>query len=364
VIGVVTTSYPRGPDDGAGGFVRERVRQLVRQGYAVEIIAAGAPASPPEDAVTRIGSFGLFYAGGAPEILGDAHPGRRMRAWAGALGFSLAMLGQLAIRRGRWRAVESHWLLPCGLLAAAALPGIPHRSHVHGGDVFLLGRLPWGDSLARNLCRSGPELVFASAHLRDGFASLAGQPPESLGACCRVEPAPFDRSVFFQRDLDERNRLRARLGFARPTVLGAGRLVSIKGFDVLIAALATIPAGLRPDLVLAGGGPELQNLARQARRHNLRVRFTGDLGQRALSEMMAAADLFVHPCRTLLDGRTEGMPLVVREASACGLPVIAAASGGLCELRGLEGYCLVDPGDVTGLAGAIRKLTRRHEELE
>jgi glycosyltransferase involved in cell wall biosynthesis len=356
VIGVVTTSYPRSPDDGAGTFVRERVRALVQQGHEVEVVAAGDPAWPAEEAVTRIGTFGLFYSRGAPEMLGDAQLGRRMLARAGALGFSLAMFGHLASRRGRWRAVESHWLVPCGLLASAALPSIPHRSHIHGGDLFLLGRLPLGGSLARNLCRKGPDLVFASAHLRDGFASLVGQAPESLGARCRVEAAPINRSLFFSRRPDQRERLRASLGFCRPTVLGAGRLVPIKGFDLLIAAMAAIPASVRPDLVLVGEGPERASLARQARASSLRVRFLGALGQCTVADAMAAADLFVHPCRTLPDGRTEGMPLVVREARACGVPVIASASGGLRELRGLDGYHLVQPDDAAALAGAIRKL--------
>jgi glycosyltransferase involved in cell wall biosynthesis len=69
---------------------------------------------------------------------------------------------------------------------------------------------------------------------------------------------------------------------------------------------------------------------------------------------MAAADLFVHPCRTLPDGRSEGMPLVVREALACGLRVVAFASGGLSELQGVAGICLVNPDDTFALAAAIR----------
>jgi glycosyltransferase involved in cell wall biosynthesis len=125
---------------------------------------------------------------------------------------------------------------------------------------------------------------------------------------------------------------------------------------VLVAALAEIPAADRPDLVLAGAGPELPSLTRQGRASDLRVRFVGGLGQRELAEVMAAADLFVHPCRTLPDGRSEGMPLVVREARACGLPVIASASGGLCELQGLDGYRLVEPDHAAALAAAIRDL--------
>jgi glycosyltransferase involved in cell wall biosynthesis len=77
------------------------------------------------------------------------------------------------------------------------------------------------------------------------------------------------------------------------------------------------------------------------------------LRQDELADVMTAADLFVHPCRVLASGRSEGMPLVVREALACGLPVIASASGGLLELEGSPGLALVAPDDPDALATAI-----------
>lgn len=353
MIGVVTTSYPRSRDDGAGGFVRERVRALRRAGHAVEIIAAGdacasepAPESAGDEAmVTRIGGRGLFYAGGAPEALEDARRTRRLVAWGKAIGFSSALFAELTRRRGRWHAVESHWLVPCGLLTSMALPGLAHRSHVHGGDLFVLRRLPWADSLARAYCRTRPELVFASARLRDELSDLMASAPESFGAVCRVEAAPFDRSRFHARSAEERARLRVLHGFVGPTLLAAGRLVPIKGFDRLIAALAALPPTLRPDLVIAGDGPERRSLERAAVAAGVQVRFLGNLGQMALAETMVAADLFVHPCRSLPDGRSEGMPLAVREALACGLPVLASASGGLVELEGTPGLRLVQNDD-------------------
>ncbi len=365
MIGVLTTSYPRSADDGAGGFVRQRVRALLAQGYSVEVLAAGARDGVAEDdgPVTRIAAGGLFYEGGAPEALEAPALLSKLLALGQGARFSLAMLRHLAERGRRWEAVESHWLVPCGLLAAAALPRLPHRAHVHGGDLFLLARLPWGDSAGRVLCRHRPTLVFASASLCDGFSALLGCAPEALGARCLVEPAPFDASLFRQRSREERQRLRAGLGFHPPTVLAAGRLVPIKGFDVLVAAMGRIPLATRPALVIAGEGPEKSRLAKLAREAGVHLRLTGLLGQRALAEHMAAAALFVHPCRTLDSGRSEGMPLVVREALACGLPAIASASGGLGELCGAPGLTLVEADDAGSLARAIERVLRtgQHE---
>jgi glycosyltransferase involved in cell wall biosynthesis len=138
-----------------------------------------------------------------------------------------------------------------------------------------------------------------------------------------------------------------------PTVLAAGRLVPIKGFDVLVAALAKIPPTARPALMIAGEGPEKERLAELARAMGVCLQLVGLLGQQSLAERMAAAHLFVHPCRTLANGRSEGMPLVVREALACGLPVIASDSGGLGELLGTHGLTLISPDDADALAHAI-----------
>ena len=354
MIGVVTTSYPRTPEDSAGVFVRERVRALQREGHRIEILAAGERASSTDDAhISRIGAGNLFYSGGAPEALEDARPWPRLAAWGQALAFSLSLLGRLTEQGRRWNAVESHWLLPCGLLVSMALSKLPHRAHIHGGDLHLLARLPWADSLGRVFCRTHPEIVFASAALHEGFAALIGAPPESLGARCQIEAAAFDKTVFRPHSAEERQRLRIALSFTAPTLLAAGRLVPIKGFDVLVDAVGRIPPGLRPDLVIAGDGPERARLASQACALGVHLRLPGQLGQPLLAEHMAAAVLFVHPCRTLKSGRSEGMPLVVREALACNLAVIASASGGLREIEGNQGLRLVEPEDPAGLAAAI-----------
>jgi hypothetical protein len=110
VIGVVTTSYPRFPDDSAGVFVRERVRELLAQGHDVEVLAAGDGDTSSEGAVTRVRAAGLFYAGGAPEALEGPRLLPRLAAWGQALGFSCALLGELTRRAQRCEAVESHWL--------------------------------------------------------------------------------------------------------------------------------------------------------------------------------------------------------------------------------------------------------------
>ena len=358
MIGVLSTSYPRSPDDHAGSFVRTRVRALAAAGHAVEVIAAGAgrEGSEANIRVLRVPTAGaaeIFYAGGAPEALESGLPGERARAWLEAAHFTACMTAMAGQRVAGWSAVESHWLVPSALVACSVAPHLPHRAHAHGGDVFLLARLPGGASLARFLCRSGVELVFASADLRDRFARLCGDTAEALGARACVQPAPFDSSLFRPRPSAERHRLRQSLGLARFTVLAAGRLVPIKGFDVLVLAMGRLPARVRPSLVIAGKGPEEPRLRRLAAACAVDLRLPGLVSPTTLAEWMAAADLFVHPCRSLPNGRSEGAPVVVREALAAGLSVVASTVGGLSDLAGHARVTLVAPEDLSALAAAI-----------
>jgi len=137
-------------------------------------------------------------------------------------------------------------------------------------------------------------------------------------------------------------------------VLGVGRLVPIKGYDLLVRALARLPPASRPALVLLGEGPERASLVHLAARADVRLRLAGAVTHEQVADYLAAAYVFVHPCRRLANGRSEGQPVAVLEALAAGLPVIAAASGGLPELAGRPGLTLVPADDVGALARSLR----------
>jgi glycosyltransferase involved in cell wall biosynthesis len=364
VIGVVCTSYPRSSDESAGSFVRTRVRALRQAGHGIEVLAAGDDGEITEDGVrvARLpgtGSARLFYQGGAPEALTD--PSVRGAAWLEALFFSARLTAEVARRAAGWDAVESHWLLPSTLAVCAAAPGLRHRAHAHGGDVFLLERVSLGASMARFICRAGVDLVFVSQELRQRFAALCGAAPETWGARTCIEPAPVDTTVFRRVDTAERRAARARLGVHGAMVMAAGRLVPIKGFDVLVLALASLPLPVRPHLVIAGTGPECERLQRLARACAVDLHLPGDVSHADLATWMLAADVFVHPCRSLPDGRREGAPLVVREALALGISVIASAQGGIPDLAGQPGLTLVQADRSATLASEIRDaLSRLH----
>ncbi len=138
----------------------------------------------------------------------------------------------------------------------------------------------------------------------------------------------------------------------RPLLLFFGRLEWEKGVQDLIAGLARVRRshpGTR--LVVAGTGSHAAWLADQARKHRVRraVDFVGHLSDRHLTAVLAAADAVVLP------SRYEPFGIVALEAAAAGTPLVASTAGGLGEVV-VDGHTGLSfaPGDVTGLAAAVR----------
>jgi glycosyltransferase involved in cell wall biosynthesis len=136
-----------------------------------------------------------------------------------------------------------------------------------------------------------------------------------------------------------------------PLVITVGRLAREKRFDVLLAAFAEAARGTPARLLVVGGGPqegELRSIAGQLGVSD-QVVFTGPLPHARVLECYAASDVFAFASPT----ETQG--IVVVEAMAAGLPVIAVRAGGVAEVvqDGETGRLV--PLDAGALADAIRQ---------
>jgi glycosyltransferase involved in cell wall biosynthesis len=143
---------------------------------------------------------------------------------------------------------------------------------------------------------------------------------------------------------------RARLGVDpdRPRIGWVGRLSAEKGADLFVEALAQLDDRTVAASVV-GTGPLLAALERRAARLGLadRLSFHGivpDAGR-----LMAAFDVFV------LSSRTEGTPIVLFEAVAAGVPVVATAVGGVPDVVTDTEAALVPAGEARALAAAIAR---------
>ena len=132
------------------------------------------------------------------------------------------------------------------------------------------------------------------------------------------------------------------------TLLCIGRLVEQKGVDVLLDAWSRA-GDRRFELVVVGDGPARSGLER---RGVPGVRFTGRLDGPEVRALMLSARALAFPSRSY-----EGQPMVVLEALAAGLPVVASGLGGMPELLGPSGAgWLAEAGDPGSWAAALERL--------
>lgn len=366
--GVITTSFPRHAGDFAGCFVEDAVRAQASAGETVEVIAAGPapdhagprPERPdllPAIRVLRVGAASsvpatsLFYGAGAPETLEAGGLG----VWVQAGLFWAGLCERIRARAPMWDRIVAHWLVPSALAASAIAPDLPLACYAHSGDVALLERLPGGAALARRLAKDVDDLIFVSTDLHQRFARLTGR------ATGRVAPPPVSahpRVTSVRKPL-HRN---SAVGVPGRTVLSVGRLVPIKGFDILLRAVRIAAAEQRVrgadfmTVVILGDGPERDRLQSLARRLDLDVRLPGSVPRPEVTRWMHTADCYIQPSRRLPTGRTEGLPTATLEALQAGLPVVASRTGGLADIEG-PGVRLVAPDNVRALASALRELS-------
>jgi glycosyltransferase involved in cell wall biosynthesis len=368
-VGLLTTSFPRFPGDLAGGFVAEHAAFLARAGHRVEVIAAGSGEDRDprgsgsatdvheyvhqHDYETGSGSgresgsvvvlrvragAGLFDGAGAPEELA-----RGALAWLSAGRFSLGMARAVARRARQWDAIVAHWLVPSALAAIAAAPRLPLLAIAHSGDVHLLRRLRALRFMGALCDRPDLRLSFVSEELRGIFLEHAPR--------CAGRAQVCSMGIDLARLRAARS---ARAASPDPTVLFLGRLVPVKGVDVLVRAAHLWRSRAR--LVIAGAGPIEPDLRRlSAAAPPGRIAFAGPLRGAERDRALASADVVSLPSVRVEGGRSEGLPLVALEAMAAGAALIASSVGGLADLP-RAAVTHVPPGDPAALAAAVDHL--------
>ena len=152
----------------------------------------------------------------------------------------------------------------------------------------------------------------------------------------------------------EVEKIEEQAGLPPDYVLTAGHLIHRKGIDIVIDALRVAKdRGVRLHLVIAGDGPERENLMQQSQEYGVsdQICFVGNQSHRQMLSLMKSCLLFV------LASRAEGMPLVIAEAMACGRAVVASNVDGVPEIvqDGTTGI-LVPVEDPISLASALIKL--------
>jgi glycosyltransferase involved in cell wall biosynthesis len=363
VVVMVTTSYPRFAGDSVGTFMEPIAKHVAARGHEVHIVAPWHPRitrGPVEDGVF----FHFFKYAPVPalNVFGYAaglHADVKVRsaAWmaaplAMAAGWFKAM--RVAQKR-RATVMHGHWVVPGGVIAAAARPALPLVVSLHGSDVFVAERVAPARVAARR--------VFERAGFVTACSQDLAQRAIGLGASAdRLEVVPYGVDVArFKPAPGSRDSLRASIGLTAnaPLIFAAGRLVRKKGFEYLIDALPIIDAHPDAHLAIAGAGDLDAELRERARTAGIaeRVHFLGDLPQDTVGAWFAAADVAVVPSVRDDSGNVDGLPNTVLEALASGTPLVATPAGGIASVvTDGETGAIVAERDARALATAIDAL--------
>ena len=144
------------------------------------------------------------------------------------------------------------------------------------------------------------------------------------------------------------------------TVGYAGELLDFKGVDILIKAIGALPSN-RIKLLIAGIGPESNNLKKIAAANNLNVEFLGYVDNLDMPSFYRRCDIFVLPSKG--DGQiVEKFGRVLIEAAACGCAVIGSNVGGIPLAIGQQGLIFED-GSVDGLKNILEMLLNQERLL-
>ncbi|MEM7052357.1 MAG: glycosyltransferase [Acidobacteriota bacterium] len=363
----LTQTYPRFEADTSGPFIRDLARGLVRGGDRVTVLTphtAGLAASW-DDGGVAVESF--RYAPEKLEVLGYSRSleadetvkgGAALAAPFYAFGARRALRRRL--RGGRpgqppFDLVHAHWVVPNGVVASYGHGAVPLAIGLHGSDVFMAEKALFRPFVRRALGRAGL-LTGCSPELVDRVRALGF--PESAS---RVIPYGVDTAAFHPaaaRGASSTWRERLGIPVDAPLALGVGRMATKKGFHVLISALDALFAHApEAHLVLAGGGDLQEELVRRAAAWSHRVHFPGAVLRDTLPDLYRAADVFVLPAVHDAKGNVDGLPNVILEAMASGLPVVASGISGipLAVDDGVHGR-LVAEGDGAAVATALGNL--------
>lgn len=359
---VIPSWYPSSSSPEAGAFVSEQVRALAREGLRITLslwgqgetelslrrpgllwrrlgqqMRSGASARWQEDGVDHLLTRRLTWSPRVPwdELSGAIDATRRnsMEASANLGGVDL---------------IHAHVSYPAGYIASVVAKemGIPYVLTEHMGPFPLPGLLRQGRPIsAVDTAILGAEATIAvGERLADEIASFGFARP-------LVVPNLVNESRF---------TLRTSLSGRRPfRFLTVGRLVPAKGLDLLLRALAAVGGSTHEsELVVVGEGPSASHLRALAVRLGVshRVTWTGAIGPSQVPAVMASCDAFVLP------SRHESFGVVLAEATASGLPVVATRCGGPEEIVNEINGLLVDVDDVDGLAQAMRSIQHEHAQ--
>jgi colanic acid/amylovoran biosynthesis glycosyltransferase len=326
-------------------FVSEEARALVGLGHSIEVIAPyrgngtldGAPPALYFDDITRSRRMRslAWLAANRPGPLARGIGRRASRM--GASPVHMAALAPFAAAAAKADHIHAHFATAPTTFAAqlSALSGTPFSFTAHAYDIFL-----YPDRLGEKLERCKIAIT-VSDYNRRYLAELHPEHAHKLRvARYGVDVGRFARTRPYDPD---------------GPLLAVGRLVPKKGFPDLVRAAAAAGRKALPEVLIAGDGPQREELEQLIEELDAPVRLLGSCSHDEINDLYQRASALSLPCVVAPDGDRDGVPLVIKEAMATELPFIGTRAVAIPEDVPPDGAVLVDPHDWQALGDALAR---------
>ncbi len=240
---------------------------------------------------------------------------------------------------------------------ASIISGLPYSFTGHAKDIYRESLNPAG-LLARKM-RAASFVVTCTLANQAHLQAIA--PTADVRLIYHGLNADFGRLLAEQDNASPLLAARSELGRCR--IVSVGRLVSKKGFTTLVEAVAQLrERDVDVELIIAGEDGEAATAVRALvaqRGLEDEVWIAGPVTQGELRTLYGDADVFALACRVDEDGDRDGIPNVLVEAMAAGLPVVSTSVSGIPELvQDGENGLLVPPDDPAALADALLRIAK------
>ncbi|MBX2806830.1 MAG: glycosyltransferase [Hyphomicrobiales bacterium] len=359
-IAYLTGEYPRATDT----FIQREVVALRRQGFEVLTCSVRKTGSEhhvgPEQREEARGTFYILSRARSPLRLARDH----LKAFAASPSRYFSAL-KLAVRTSppglKALTYQLFYFLEAVVLAEhLKREGVVHlHNHIATASCTVAMLASEISGVPYSFTIHGPGIFFEPMHWRIDEKTARASFVSCISDFCRSQVMMFsDRRHWDKLHIVHCGVEPERYDGARNTsghrLLFVGRLAGVKGISVLFQALEQVVRrfpGLH--LTLIGDGPEREDLEREAGARGLAgaVSFAGYRSQAEVAKALRETDMLVLP------SFAEGVPVVLMEAMAAGLPIISSRVAGIPELveDGVSGL-LVPPGDADAVASAISEL--------
>lgn len=349
---VMATTFPRWKDDTVPQFVYELSKELENNQLEIFVLAPHYPGAKRKEKMSGITVYRYPYfvpfryqklvLQGEGGVVGAMKQSILAVLQIPLLLISLLIHAIWIIKKENIHVMNSHWLLPNGLIAGfiRSIMGTRHVMTLHARGVLTLRKLPLRSYISKYIYNRSDAILPVSTHIRDEFITMSGI-DEPYQDEFYVQPMGAHTNDY---DISLKPILKAERNVDDKIVgLFVGRLAEKKGVEYLLKAIKNNHSDNDVfQMIIVGTGHLEKELHDYVKKNDLseRVTFTGYISEEELCEYQILADFVIVPSIETEAGDTEGMPTVIVEAFASGNPVIGTDVGGISDVvkDGENGY--------------------------